>query len=115
MKLPNGERAIVDSRKLQGYCLNPHHSRGRNKARVLASVGIGQVEAEVLRQALLSAARGAEALPGVASPYGQRYAVDFDLVRQSRTVRVRSTWIVLIGEDLPRLTSCYVLSKEEGS
>jgi hypothetical protein len=24
-------------------------------------------------------------------------------------VRVRSTWIVRIGEDVPRLTSCYVL------
>jgi hypothetical protein len=37
------------------------------------------------------------------------YVVDFDLVRQSRTVRIRGAWIVRIGEDLPRLTSCYVL------
>lgn len=109
MKLPNGERAIVDGRKLQEYCLNPHHSRGRNKARVFASVGVGQAEAEVLKEALLSAARNGEARPGAANPYGQRYVVDFDLIRQSRTVRVRSTWIVRIGEDLPRLTSCYVL------
>jgi hypothetical protein len=35
--------------------------------------------------------------------------VDFDFVRQDRTVRIRSTWIVRTGEDLPRLTSCYVL------
>jgi hypothetical protein len=109
MKLPNGERAIVDSRKLEGYCLNPHHSRGRNKARVFASVGIGQAEAEVLRGALLWAASNEEARPGVANQYGQRYIVDFDLVRQSGGVRIRSTWIVRIGEDLPRLTSCYVL------
>ncbi len=109
MKLPNGERAIVDSRKLQGYCLNPHHSRGRNKAKVFASVGIGQADAVVLREALLAAASNAEARLGVANPYGQRYIVDFDLVRQARTVRIRSTWIVRIGEDLPRLTSCYVL------
>src|SRR5437879_4881814 len=109
MKLPNGERAIVDSRKLEGYCLNTHHSRGRNKARVFASVGIHQADAEMLREALLSAARKEEALPGIANPYGQRYIVDFDLVRQARTVRVRSTWIVRIADDLPRLTSCYVL------
>ena len=44
MKLPNGERAIVDCRKLDEYCLNPHHPRGRNKARVFASVGIGQAD-----------------------------------------------------------------------
>ena len=109
MKLPNGERAIVDDRKLQGYCLNPYHSRGRNKARVFASAGITQSDAELLREALLKAAGSGEARPGVGNPYGQRYIVDFDLVRQTRTVRIRSTWIVRIGEDLPRLTSCYVL------
>ena len=108
MKLPNGERAIVDGRKLQGYCLNPQHSRGRNKARVFASVGIRQADAEEFRTALLAAASNAEARLGVSNPYGQRYIVDFDLVRQDRTVRIRSTWIVRIGEDLPRLTSCYV-------
>ncbi len=109
MKLPNGDRAIVDTRKLQEYCLNPHHSRGRNKARVFASVGIGQADAEVLIKALLVAARKADARPGIANPYGKRYIVDFDLVREARIVRVRSTWIVRIGEDFPRLTSCYVL------
>jgi len=109
MKLPNGDRAVIDFRKLQEYCLNPHHSRGRNKARVFASVGIGQAEAELLREALLAAAVKAEAQPGLANPYGQRYIVDFDLVRPSRTVRIRSTWIVRIGEELPRLTTCYVL------
>jgi len=109
MKLPNGERAIVDRRKLEDYCLNPHHPRGRNKARVFASVGIGQADAEVLREALLAAARNSEAVRGGPSAYGQRYMVDFDLVRPARTVRVRSTWIVRTGEDLPQLTSCFVL------
>lgn len=109
MKLPNGDRAVVDLRKLQEYCLNPHHSRGRNKARVFASVGIAQADAEALREALLAAAVNTEARSGVVNPYGQRYIVDFDLVRQNRIVRIRSTWIVRIGEDLPRLTSCFVL------
>ena len=81
MKLPNGERAIVDHRQLEEYCLNTHHPRGRNKARVFASVGIRQADAEVLREAILDAARHADARPGVANPYGQRYIVDFDLVR----------------------------------
>jgi hypothetical protein len=27
VKLPNGERAVVDPRKLLDYCLNPHHLR----------------------------------------------------------------------------------------
>ena len=109
MKLPNGERAIIDARKLQDYCLNADHPRGRNKARVFASVGIRQAQAEELWEAILAATVNSDARLGSATPHGQRYIVDFDLVRQGRTVRIRSTWIVRIGEDFPRLTSCYVL------
>lgn len=109
MNLPNGERAIVDIRKLRAYCLNPHHTRGRNKARVFASVGIRESDAEELRAALFQAAINVEARLGMFNSYGQRYVIDFDLVRQSRTLRIRSTWIILTGQDLPRLTSCYVL------
>jgi hypothetical protein len=74
-----------------------------------ASVGIREADAEVLWTALVAAASGTDAQLGVAIIHGQRYIVDFDLLRQGRVVRIRSTWIIRIGEDLPRLTSCYVL------
>jgi hypothetical protein len=32
--LRNGERAILDIRKLEKYCLDAAHPRGRHKARV---------------------------------------------------------------------------------
>lgn len=78
MKLPNGERSIVDIRKLREYCLNSQHPRGRHKARVFASVGIREADAEELGTALLAAASNAEARLGAANPHGQRYVVDFD-------------------------------------
>ena len=109
MKLPNGERAVVEIEKLRSYCLNPHHPRGRNKARVFASVGIREGDAGELRTAVLGAARDGEARLGMLNQYGQRYVVDFELVRNGSAVKIRSAWIVLTGEDLPRLTSCYVL------
>jgi hypothetical protein len=109
MKLPNGEQAVVDIEKLRAYCLNPQHSRGRHKARVFASVGIHESDAEELRTALLRAARTAEARLGLLNSYGQRYIIDFEMVRQNRAMRIRSSWIILTGQDLPRLTSCYVL------
>ena len=109
MNLPNGVRAIVDIQKLRGYCLNPHHTRGRNKARVFAAAGIREDDAEELRAALLWAAANAEARLGVMDLYGQRYSIDFELMRHDRAVKIRSTWIVLNGQDLPRLTTCYVL------
>jgi hypothetical protein len=33
-RLPHGDEAILDIRKIQDYCLNPSHPRGRHKARV---------------------------------------------------------------------------------
>lgn|ERR1022692_1797927 len=109
MRLPNGEHAIVDIRKLQEYCLNPQHPRGLNKARVFAAVGIRDSDAEELMEALGTAARDGEATYGAVSSYGQRYVVDFEFVRLGRTIRIRSTRMVRTGEELPRLTSCYVL------
>src|SRR5215467_6961546 len=67
MNLPNGERAIVDIRKPQEYCLNPQHPRGRHKARVFASVGIREAEAEELRTALPDAAITRKNLPRLTS------------------------------------------------
>ena len=84
MKLPNGARAIVGIRKLREYCLNPQHPRGRNKARVFASVGIRDADAEELRTALVAAASDGEAILGAANPYGQRYVVDFNMARHGR-------------------------------
>jgi hypothetical protein len=109
MRLPNGAGAIVDIQKLRVYCLNPDHLRGRHKARVFASVGIRAGDAGELRDALLRAAQNGEAQLGLSDAYGQRYVVDFDLVRGGRRVKIRSTWIVVSGEDAPRLTTCYVL------
>jgi hypothetical protein len=110
MLLPGADRAVVDIVKLRHYCLSPTHPRGRHKARVFAAtVGLTAADAELLRQALLDAARTGEAIVGTADEYGQRYAVDFDFVRAGRRARIRSAWIVLTGEDFPRFTSCHVL------
>ena len=110
MKLPNGGEAIVDLVKLRDYCLNPSHIRGRHKARIFASaLGLTQADAEFLRERLIHAAKTEDAVESDSDDYGQRYTIDFTLVRGERQARVRSAWIVLRDERLPRLTSCYVL------
>ena len=110
MNLPGGDRAIVDVVKLRDYCLNPAHPRGRHKARVFASVlGLTAVDAEFLREALFRAAREGAAAPGEGDAYGERYVVDFKLIRGDRQARIRSTWIIRRNELVPRLTSCFIL------
>lgn len=110
MKLPNAERAVVEIEKLRDYCLSTSHPRGRHKARVfVTALGITADDAEELRQAILSAVLTEEATPTDRDEYGQRLVVDFSMRRQGKEAVVRSSWIIRRGEDVPRLTSCYVL------
>jgi hypothetical protein len=110
VKLPNPERAVVDVAKLRDYCLSLRHPRGRHKARVFGSaLGITPEKVEVLREALLQAALQTDAMPSESDPHGQRYVVDFEMIGPFGRRTVRSCWIVRVGEDYPRLTTCYVL------
>ena len=110
MKLPNAEHAVVDIRKLQDYCLNPHHDEGKHKARVfISALELTADEAEELREILLDIVKSHEAQLGFQDIYGQRYTVDFRLYWQGKQAHVRSAWIIEPGDMTPRLTSCYVL------
>ena len=110
MELPNGGRAMISIEKLRDYCLNPTHRVGSHKAHVFEAVlGLTAADTEALQQRLLTVARIENAIVGMRNAYGQRYIVDFEMTTAVGIAVVRSTWIVLAGEDVPRLTSCYVL------
>jgi len=112
MKIPNCERAVIDIIKLRGYSLNPTHPRGQHKARVFAAaLGLTADDAEELRQVLLSKVCDDGALLDEQDEYGQRYHLDFKMVRGSKEAILRSCWIIRTNEDFPRLTNCYVLTK----
>ncbi len=110
MKLPNGERAVVDRQKLVAYSLDPEHDEGRHKAHLFQSlVGINLENAELLLGTLEQAADTGEAVKGKLDNYGQRYVIDFDFVGPEGTAKVRSVWIIPDGEDFPRLVTCFIL------
>src|SRR5258708_3561683 len=110
MKLPNPDQATIDIEKLRDYCLNPHHPRGRHKARVFAStLGLNSEDAEFLRAVLFRAVRSSEAIPTKSNIYGQMFIIDFHMSGPKGEALVRSSWIVYWGENYPRFLSCYVL------
>lgn len=109
MKMPGGDKAIVEREKLTGYCLNPNHPRGKHKARVFSLVlGFTIEHAEKLPEALLTAAATEEATPANNDRFGTRYIIDSAIAGPNGTPTLRSTWIIRQGEAVPRLTSCYV-------
>jgi hypothetical protein len=108
--LPNGDRAILDLRKLIDYCLNPAHSRGRHKARVFReALGIGQADATELRALLLFAAAHEIPIPLPRDAWGDRWQIDVAISRQGRRAVVRTIWIFRNAEQIPRFVTCWVL------
>ena len=66
--------AIVDLKKLSGYCLNPEHLRGRHKALVFKSaLGLTTADAELLKAELLKAAREKDAVFYGKDDFGDRF------------------------------------------
>ncbi|MFN0137726.1 MAG: DUF6883 domain-containing protein [Phycisphaerae bacterium] len=109
MLLPNGNRAIVDIAKLRDYCLCPTHPVGKHKSRVFwEALALQQSDAAFLRTALERAASEMEAELGEKDEFGQRYVIEFKLMRGVRSATVLSAWIVRTGELQPRLTTCFV-------
>lgn len=110
MKMPNGERAVVDIAKTRDYCLSPTHLKRRHKARVFEkALGLTQEHSQQLATALSHAATSEQAEVTKSDDYGIRYVVDFEMQGPYGMRRVRSAWIILTGEDAPRFLTCYVL------
>lgn len=111
MKLPGGDRAVVELAKLTDYCLDETHPRGRHKARVFAArLGLGRADAALLRAELIRAAASSlDAVEGVADGFGRRFTVDLVVAGPQGSGVARSAWIVRTGEDFPRLTTCYLV------
>jgi hypothetical protein len=108
--LPNADRAVLDLRKIEDYCLSPAHPRGRHKARVFRdALGIGRSEAEWLRQALLAGLQAAQAIEFGADAFGIRWRVDVPVARQNRRIVIRTIWIMRTGEQAARFVTCWVL------
>jgi hypothetical protein len=109
-RLPNGDEAIVDLRKVEDYCLSPSHPRGRHKARVFReALGIQQSDAAWLRDILLEAARLGQAVQLTTDAWGRYWCINTPITRQGRSAVVRTMWIVRTGEQVPRLVTCWVL------
>lgn len=107
-KLPNGERALIPMEKLIDYCLNPDHARGKDKARVFASVlGITRDRAHELAALVRQSARDGDVTKEASTVWGQYYRVDWAMSSRVDVV-LRTIWEIAPGEEIPRLVSVFV-------
>lgn len=111
MKLPNGENAQLGD-KLERYCLNPQHSKGKDKATLFHNrLGINLETKEVLETALLAAARLENASIYKEDNYETHYDIKFLMQTEIGTSLVLSCWIIRSGEPFPRLTNTYPVDR----
>jgi hypothetical protein len=109
-RLAYSERVILDIRKIEDYCLNPSHPRGRHKARVFReALGLRRSDAAWLQEILLEAARSNEASQDNADDWGTRWRLDVIIRRHGKSAVVRTIWIVRTRENVPRFVTCWVL------
>ena len=75
MKLPNGEQAIIDERKVREYLLSPSHPVGRFKLKFFAGIGFGPDNWRPFIAALAELAEKGEARIAEEGEFGQKYSV----------------------------------------
>jgi hypothetical protein len=109
MKLPNGERAIIDERKPWGYVLNPKHPEGAAHAFLFSRLlGLDLSNWTILRDCLRQAAKLGEALPGRPSPYGAKFEIRHAMSGPRGTYAVLSVWMIRANERDPQLVTTYI-------
>jgi hypothetical protein len=107
-KLPGGQEARVDQRKIVDYLLCAQHPDGAGKAAFFRHFGFEVHEWSVLADALRRHGRSNPILQMVDSPYGRRYTVKGPLETPcGRRPCVITVWIIEKASTVPRLITAY--------
>jgi hypothetical protein len=106
--LPQVDLVIIDRQKLTDYALSPEHPVGRFKAAFFAKIGFTIRNWKQLDLELRRLVRQNPAELGDMTRFGQKYVVRGRIVGLwGRTAEILTVWIVLKGEQIPRLVTLY--------
>jgi hypothetical protein len=108
VKLPGVDFAVIVPTKVRDYLLAPEHPVGRSKAAFFEALGYSRANWSQFVEALRDHARAHDAIQRPADRFGVRYEVRGILMGPSgRAAEVVVVWIVLVGDDRPRLVTAY--------
>jgi len=108
MKLPNRENAYTPSHKLNDYLLSKTHPVGRWKARFFCALGFDERNVDMLEQRLIAIAHSEDVKDVISSAYDTKYVIEGSFQTPAGSlVRMRTVWIIDVGQDRPRLVTAY--------
>ena len=113
MRVPNADRAVANEQKVKDYLLSSSHPVGRYKARFFRSLGYDQNGWRRLASDLIALLAN-EVSESVEIEYGTKYVVPGQLTgSDGRATDILTVWIILAGEDVPRLVTAYPGNRDE--
>ncbi len=116
MRLPHGDQAYVDPRKVSAYLLSLSHPVGRHKARYFLGLGFTPDDIELLRSGLQGIAAVGSVMGQVKTLFGTRYIVDGGLTAPNgATANLRTIWIVESGHAQPRFVTAFPRRRWRGA
>ncbi|MFO0961298.1 MAG: hypothetical protein U0625_00170 [Phycisphaerales bacterium] len=108
MKLPGVDNAVVADAKIRDYLLAPNHPIGQFKARFFSALGYDNANWHELADGLIRHAEEHEVASAQSTEYGTTYLIKGALMGPNgKSARICVAWIVLRGENVPRLVTAY--------
>ena len=107
VRIPNADSALIEDSKLREYLLATEHPVGRYKARFFRALGYTRDNAERLEADLRQVLKN-EVEDIVEIEFGTKYVIRGHLVAPAgTTTAIVTVWIILTGEDAPKLVTAY--------
>ena len=107
-KLPNAERAQVETRKVTDYLLSTDHPDGKSKAKYFIEHGFVINQPDSLARSLIKHGQTQPVIKESVSEFGKKFILECQCeTPNGRNPCIRSVWIVEIGTLEPRLVTAF--------
>jgi hypothetical protein len=105
-KIPNASQAIVPDRKITAYLLDDNHRTGGPKAAFFKAFGFSASVPDALAAALQAHLAAHDIVATITTPRGVKYEISGPFpAPDGRVPTVKSVWIILNGETMPRFVT----------
>ena len=113
-RVPNGDKARIDPRKLRDYALNPEHISGRHKAEFFVQMGYSADDWQRLERDIREQHLSQLAEPGQESPFGRKFTITAPLQGPQGLARqVTTVWMIKTGKDFPELVTIFPAARKK--
>jgi hypothetical protein len=107
-RLPNADKAVIDSEKIRGYVLSPTHPVGRFKCAFFVQFGYSAKEWSGFERSLRGLIQSEDVAAVEETPYGRKYVVEGSVETPSgKMLELVTVWVILKKHSVPRFVTAY--------